>query len=330
MTNIRFLSAQQVQTALPMSAAVDAMRSAFGQLSAGKATMPQRATVQSGKGTTLVMPAYLADSDDLAIKIVSVYPENTAQKLPLIFGLVTVLDAQTGTPLAVMDAAYLTALRTGAGSGLATELLARDDADTLALFGVGAQARTQLEAVCTARDVKAVRIFAPDAGRVEAFIKEMAGQGPIPAAAALQVAASPTEALEGASLLIAATTSSQPIFDGDDLMPGAHINGVGSWQPSMQELDEKTVSRAKIVVDSREAAWEEAGELIIARDKGVISEDDIHAELGEIVNGTRPGRESEDEITFFKSVGVAAQDAAIAAAILQAAAEKNIGTLVEL
>lgn len=330
MPAMRVLSARHIQAALPMRAAIEAMRSAFGQLAAGKADMPQRATVHSSKGSTLVMPAYLADSDDLAIKIVSIYPENAAQKLPLIAGLVVVLDASSGAPLAVIDAAYLTALRTGAASGLATELLARPEADTLALFGVGAQARTQLQAVCTARAVKAVRVYARTAASVETFIAQMAGIGPIPAADAMQAAASPQAALEGASLVITATTSSTPVFDGKHLMPGTHINGVGSWQASMQEVDETTVTRAKIVVDQRAAAWDEAGELIIARDKGLLSEEDIHAELGEIVNGTKPGRESDDEITFFKSVGVGVQDAAIAGAILKAAQEKNIGTLADI
>lgn len=328
MPTIRILSAAHVREALPMRGAIDAMRSAFGQLAAGKADMPLRAAVHSSKGATLAMPGYLGDSGDLAIKIVSVYPENTGRGLPLIYGVVAVLDAETGAPLALMDAAYLTALRTGAASGLATELLARPDADTVAIFGAGAQARTQLLAVCTARTVKAVRVYDPEPQQVEAYIADMAGQGPIPADVTL--AASPQAALDGASIVAAATTATTPVFDGNHLAPGTHINAVGAWQPTMQEIDETTVTRAKIVIDQREAAWEEAGDLIIPRDKGLISEEDIHAELGEIVNGTKPGRESPDEITFFKSVGVAVQDAAVSGAILKAATEKELGTLAEL
>lgn len=328
MPTVRILSGPQIREALTMRQAIDAMRSAYGQVSAGQADMPQRALVESKAGSTLVMPAYLSGSDDLAIKIVSVYPDNPAHGMPLIFGLVTVLDATTGAPLAVMDASVLTALRTGAASGLATEILANPDADSVALFGAGTQARTQLEAVCTARDVHQVRVYDASREQAEALVDEMKGSDPIPSD--VQAAASPREAIAGASIVATATTSESPVFDGNDLAPGTHINGVGSWQPSMQEIDELTIARAKIVVDHREAAWIEAGDLIIPRNKGLIDESHIHAELGEIVNGDRPGRESPDEITFFKSVGVGAQDAAVSAAILRAAEEKNIGTLADL
>jgi ornithine cyclodeaminase len=328
MPTIRILSGQQIREALSMRGAIDAMRTAYGQLSAGQAVMPQRALIESKDGITLFMPAYLAGTGDLAIKIVSVYPDNPSKGQPLIYGLVTALDAATGAPLVVMDGSVLTALRTGAASGLATEILANPDADTVALFGAGVQARTQLEAVCTAREVRSARVYDPVGENVEALVSEMSGKGPIPSD--LQAAASPAEAVQGASIIACATSSETPVFDGDDLAPGAHVNGVGSWQPTMQEIGEKTVTRAKVIVDHREAAWEEAGDLIILRDKGIFSDDDIHAELGEIVNGDRPGRESPDEITFFKSVGVGAQDAAVATAILKAAEERSIGTLAEL
>ena len=308
-----------------MAGAIDAMRSAFGQLSSGQADMPQRINVDSKLGTTQVMPAFLSGSDDLAIKLNSIYRQNRSRGLPMINGIVTAIDPATGLPLAVMNSGCVTSLRTGAASGLATELLAREDSNILAVFGAGVQARTQAEAVCTVRAIKSVRVYAPTPDHVEAFISDVAGAGPIPAD--VQAAGSPREALDGATLVVAATTSSNPVFDGNDLQPGTHINAVGSWQPTMRELDERTVTRAKIIVDQRSATWEEAGELIAACDNGLI--DDVHAELGELVNGARPGRESDDEITLFKSVGVAAQDAAVASAILRAAEEKDIGTSVE-
>lgn len=311
-----------------MHEAIDAMRSAFSQLAAGQADMPQRPILESKRGTSFIMPAYLSGSDDLAIKVVSVYPDNAAKGLPLIMGAVLVLDTTTGAPLAVIDGSSLTAIRTGAVSGLATELLARPDADTVAIFGAGVQARTQLEAVCTAREVRSVRVYDLRPEHLEAFVAEMAGFGAIPDD--VQAATSPAEAVQGASIIACATTSRTPVFDGDDLAPGAHVNAVGAYTPEMREIDEKVVTRAKIVVDHREAAWEEAGDLIIPRDEGLIGEEDIHAEIGEVVNGDRPGRESDDEIIFFKSVGVAVQDAAIAPVILKAAEARGIGTLAEL
>jgi ornithine cyclodeaminase len=274
------------------------------------------------------MPAYLVASDDLAIKMVSVYDENPSHGLPLIHGLVTVFNAATGVPLAVMDAASVTALRTAAVTGLAIELLARPDAETAALFGAGVQGRAQLEAMCTARRLKSVRVFDPDKTRLSAFVKEVAGCDPIPED--VRPAASPTEAVTGSSIVTTATTSAEPVFDGNDLAPGTHVSAVGVWQRDRREIDDATVLSSKIVVDQREAAWVEAGDLIIPREKGLISEDSIHAELGEVVNGTRPGRESRDEITFFKSVGLGIQDAAVAGAIFRAADAKNIGTRIDL
>jgi alanine dehydrogenase len=327
-TTIRILSGTQVRQSLSMRGAIDAMRSAFGQLSAGEAVVPLRAAVESESGITLVMPALLRRSGDLAIKIVSVYPDNAKRNLPLIQGVVTAMDAETGAPTGLIDGAALTALRTGAASGLATELLALQGIHSVALFGAGIQARTQLEAVCTARAIESVAVFDKFPEAAERLAREMAGTGPMPDD--IRVATSPTDALAEATIVACATTSVDPVFDGNDLVPGMHVNGVGSWQPTTREFDETTIRRGKLFVDQREAAWEEAGELIMARDAGIITESHVHAELGELVNNTRTGRESKEEITLFKSVGVGAQDAAVATAILQAAEEKGVGTVVEL
>jgi ornithine cyclodeaminase/alanine dehydrogenase-like protein (mu-crystallin family) len=325
---LRVLSAANIKAAITMREAIEAMRDAFGQLSSEQATMPQRTPVHSKKGVTLFMPAYLSGTDDLALKIVSIYDQNPTLGWPLVMALVTVLDAQTGAPRAVMDGTYLTALRTGAASGLATEILARPQADVVALFGAGGQAGAQLEAVCTARTVREVRVYARTAARVSAFIRSVAGQGPIPSA--INAAASPQAALQDASIILVATTSSTPVFDGRQVAPGAHVNGIGSFRPDMQEVDAALVTRSKVVVDQLDAAWEEAGDLIIPLKQGLISQEHVHAELGEIVNGTKPGRESEAEITFFKSVGVAAQDAAIAGRVFRAAEANNIGLVIDL
>jgi ornithine cyclodeaminase/alanine dehydrogenase-like protein (mu-crystallin family) len=227
-----------------------------------------------------------------------------------------------------MDGTYLTALRTGAASGAATDLLARQDAKVLALFGAGAQGRSQLEAVCTVRPLEEVRVYDPDARASRNLVAEMAGQGSVPANVLL--ADSPRKAVENAGIVVTATTSHQPVFEGADIGPGTHINAIGAYTPETRELDETIVSRAKIVVDTREGCLAEAGDLIMPIQSGVIAPTDIHAELGEMVCGAKSGRTSQEEITLFKSVGTAVQDAAVARAALDRAVQRDLGAVVTL
>lgn len=325
------LSGADVRRAVTMAEAIGAVREAYVQLSGGQAVVPLRTPVDVAKrkGVTLFMPAYLAASDALGAKVVSVFPENPARGLPLIHALVLVIGAETGQPRAVMDGTYLTALRTGAASGVATDLLARPDARVVAIFGAGAQARTQLEAVCTVRSIEQVWVYDADAEVAVAYVEEMKARGrPIPTS--ISVARSPSQAVHEADVVCTATTSSRPVFDDADLKPGVHINGIGSYTPEMQEVPAATVARAKIVVDSRSASLAEAGDLILPIEKGLISEESIHAEIGEVAAGKSPGRQTNDEVTFFKSVGVAVQDVAVAALILRRAIELNLGVEVAI
>jgi ornithine cyclodeaminase/alanine dehydrogenase-like protein (mu-crystallin family) len=259
--------------------------------------------------------------------MVSIWPDNPGRGLRTVMGLAAVIDPDTGQPLALLNGEALTALRTGASGGLATDLLARPNAGVVAVFGAGVQARAQLEAVCEVRQVKEVRVFGRTPSRVEAFVASVSGWSNVPSTS---VAGSRRDAVVGADIVIAATNSEKPVFDGRDLSPGVHITGVGSYTPQMQEVDEITVQQAKIVVDSLQACLAEAGDLITPLEKGIISKLDIHAELGQIVNGDQPGREAYDEITFFKSVGVAVQDVVAASEILRAAEAQGLGTVVEL
>ena len=326
---MRILSRSDVQRALAMRDAIAIVRDAYAQLSAGQATVPLRVPIpiEQHNGVTLFMPAHLQTSDALAIKIVSVHNDNPAQGLPLIHALVVVIDASTGKPLAAMEGGYLTALRTGAASGVATDLLARRDARVAAIFGAGIQGRTQLRAICAVRALERVLVFDAIRASVEKFVVEMRDQ----VSADLRVADSPRDAVRDADVICTATTSKQPVFDGNDLKPGAHINAIGAYTPTMQEIDEITLQRAhKIVVDSRVAALAEAGDLIIAIKNGAISEANIYAEIGEIALGKKPGRERDDEITYFKSVGNAVQDASIARAIYDAALKNGAGVEVAL
>jgi len=325
---VRILSEEDTRAAIGMKEAIAVVARAFSQLSSGRARVPVRSRIETASGVALFMPAYLQDSADLAVKIVSVYNRNPDLGLPTVSAIVVALEAKTGRPLAIMNGTWLTALRTGAASGVATELLARRDASTVALFGAGVQARTQLLAVCTVRDVREVRVYDPSFFKAESLADDMGGLGVVPSK--VTPVNTPKEAILDADIVVTATTSTRPVFNSKDVMPGAHINGIGSYTPEMQEIDPETVRRAKIVVDSREACLAEAGDIIIPLRQGLISESHIYAEIGEIINGSKPGRESAREVTLFKSVGNAVQDAAVAGYILRAAEKKGLGTLVEL
>jgi ornithine cyclodeaminase/alanine dehydrogenase-like protein (mu-crystallin family) len=325
---LRFLSARDIVQALPMPVAVEAMKEAFRQLSAGEAVVPPRTHIaaESPPGDALFMPAYIPAAGRMGLKIVTLFGGNVARGLPRIQALVIVLDAATGSPLAVMDGTVLTAIRTGAASGAATDLLARPDAHVAAIFGAGPQARTQLEAVCAVRPIRRAMIFDASAERAEALAGAMAAPLGIP----ILAARSPAEALAGADVVCTATTAVEPVFADRDVAPGTHINAVGSYKPTVREIPGETVRRARVVVDCRAAALAEAGDLIIPMEQGLIAKDPIAAELGEIVAGLKKGRESPAQITLFKSVGVAVQDLAAANRVLAVAERLNLGTEVAL
>lgn len=306
------LSRSDVQRALRMEDAIGLVERGFTEFGEGSVEMPQRPVifVPEHDGLAAFMPALVRGMGALSIKTVTAFKSNVKKGLPTILGTVTLLDPETGVPLSIMDGGYLTAVRTGAASGVATKYLAREDARIAAIFSGGVQARTQLEAICTVRDINEVRVFDVDHAQAERFAEEMGGHGPIPAD--IEVVGSPREALDGAHIVVAATTSPSPVFDGDDLSPGAHINGVGSHAPGVRELDTKTLVRSKIVCDSVEACLVEAGDLLIPIEEGALSESDIHGGLAEVIGGKLPGRQTDEEITLFKSVGLAFQDAVAA------------------
>jgi ornithine cyclodeaminase/alanine dehydrogenase-like protein (mu-crystallin family) len=303
-----------------MNAAIDAVATAYAQLAVGKATMPLRSRVHTDKGVSLLMPAHLHESGDFAVKIVSVYGGNPDLGLPTVTATVLAMDSRTGLPLALMEGDSLTALRTGAAGGVAARYLARKDAQTVALFGAGVQGRAQLQAVMAVRDISRVAIVDPFESAAHRLADDIAGW---PDAPAVTLAHSAQSAVAQADIVLAATTTTTPLFDGNDLKPGTHVTGVGSFTPQMQEIDATTIRRARVVVDQRDAAMAEAGDIIIAKAA-------IDAEIGEIINGDQPGRRSDEEITFFKSVGLAVQDAVTAGAVLKAAEEKGLGTVIQM
>ncbi|NJC96200.1 MAG: ornithine cyclodeaminase [Anaerolineales bacterium] len=325
------LTAEEVRKALPMNEAIEAMKKAFASLSNGTAVVPLRTRlpIPNSDALSLFMPAYVHAEDGraLAIKAASLFPTNPARGLAYIQAAVLVFDPETGRAQALLEGSSLTATRTGAAGGAAIDLLSRADSKVAAIFGAGAQGRTQLEAACTARNIETVHIFDSDRNKAEEFAEEMKGKGPIPTD--IRVASSAKEAVENADIICTATTSTQPVFDDKNLKPGTHISAVGAYTPEMQEIPAETVRRAKVVVDSRSASLEEAGDLIQPMRAGLFDESHIHAELGEIVLGRKTGRATEEEITYFKSVGIAVQDAMAAKTALENARKMNIGTEVE-
>jgi ornithine cyclodeaminase/alanine dehydrogenase-like protein (mu-crystallin family) len=322
--SLLYLSHADVRRALPMADAIEAAQAAFSQLSEGRVTMPARASLEipEANGVVLIMPCYAAGTHRVSLKLLTQFADNGRLGLPLIRAVVLLADAVNGRLLALMDGCAITALRAGAASGVATRLLAQPGADTAAIFGAGVQARTQLEAVCTVRQIKQVRVF--DCGRAaaETFAEDMSARLGIP----VLVASSAAEALAGAQVVCTATTATAPVFEDQDLAAGVHINAVGSWRPQTAEIPPETVCRARVLVDHRVAALEEAGDLLMPLREGRITAEHVRTELGEVIANRAPGRRTLDEVTLFKSVGVAVQDLFAAARALENARPLRIGT----
>jgi alanine dehydrogenase len=328
---LKILTKKDIQSGVTMAQAIHAVKQAFIQLSLGKAVAPLRTQipVKDREGVVLFMPAFLPQLRSLGAKIVSVFPQNLQSGLSTIHAVVLVLDPETGCPISLLDGNYLTALRTGAASGVATDLLARRDSKVVAIFGAGVQGRTQLEAVCTVRAIAKVWIFDPNPDASQAFAAEMQQRGdPIPQN--ISVAQTPEHALKETDIICTATTSSEPVFTDEALCPGVHINGIGSYTPEMQEIPGQTVVRSRVVVDSLSASLAEAGDLIIPLQNKMMKESDIHGEIGQVAAGHITGRESDSEVTFFKSVGHAVQDVATASLALKRAEELTLGTNMDL
>jgi len=307
-----------------MADAIEAMQKAFLQLADGRVTMPARSKVEipEANGVVLLMPCYAAGTHRVSLKLLTQFADNGRLGLPLIQAVVLLADAVNGRLLALVDGSAITALRTGAASGVATRLLASPSADTAAVFGAGVQARTQLEAVYAVRQIKQVRVFDCCRPAAEAFARDMSSRLGIPVLAT----SSSAEAIAGAQIVCTATTSSTPVFEDRDLADGVHINAVGSWRPRTTEIPPDTVCRARVFVDHRVAVLEEAGDLLMPLQEDRITAEHIRAELGNLIAGRVAGRQASDEITLFKSVGLAVQDLFAAARAVENARRLGIGT----
>jgi alanine dehydrogenase len=273
------------------------------------------------------MPSYVGGNvDGLGVKLITLYANNpTARNLPAIQGNFVLFDPTNGRLLAILEAGYMTAVRTGAASGVATRHLARKDTKIATLFGVGAQAPFQLEAVCAERPIERIFVLARRFEHAQRFAQEQSER--------LKVEIIPSEDVEGAvrvaDLIITATSAHHPLFDGAWLQPGTHINAVGAHLASAREVDTTTIRRAKLVTDQTRACLAEAGDLLIPIAEGALRAEEIHAEIGQIAAGDRPGRANDSEITFFKSVGLAVQDVAVASWIVRQAEARGVGQRLE-
>lgn len=318
-----FLSEADVASLLDMEAATRLMRDAFVELSVGGASAPLRTAIDvpDRDARALFMPAYSPDRGQLAVKSVMVHRGNPALGLPRIHAVVVAFDAENGEPLAILEAEHLTAVRTGAASAVATEMLARTDSEVVAIFGAGVQGRTQLDAVCAVRPIRKAIVFDPTPAKVTEFCQSAIERVGIEA-----VHAAATDELRGADVVCTATTSTRPVFLASDIGPGTHINGVGSYTPEMAEIPPEVIATARLVVDQRSACLAEAGDIVQPLEAGLFSEGHIEAELGEVIAGHTPGRTSDEEITVFKSVGNALQDLAVTSHILEAARRHGTGT----
>jgi ornithine cyclodeaminase len=325
------LSRRRVEELLDLDALIDALAPAMADLSAGRVSVPDRvaALVPERDGLLGAMPGHLPSAGMLMSKLVTVYPRNADTDLPTHQAIIVTFDPGTGRPMALLDGTAITAARTGACSALSARLLAREDATVLAILGTGVQARSHARAMCRVRQVSELRVAGRDPVRVAALATELAD------GLAVDVRATPSyaDALDGADIACATTHATDPVVRRRWLTPGVHVTSVG-YHPAGREVDDETVADSLVCVDSRRAALAAfpagSNDLLMPIRDGVITADHVHAELGELVAGTKPGRGSREQITLYKSVGVAVQDAAAAALVVAAARERGVGEEIEL
>jgi alanine dehydrogenase len=328
---VLLLSRGEVEELLDVDELIDALAGAMADLSAGRASAPNRvgARVEERNGLLAAMPGYTPSAGALASKLVTLFPRNAGGPLPTHQAVIAVFDAADGRPAALLDGNAITAIRTAAGSALATRLLAREDAATIAILGTGVQAASHARVVTRVRPFRELRVAGRTRAKAEALAAELDSELDLP----VRAAASFAKACEGADVICAATHADEPVVRRESIQAGAHVTSVG-YNPRGREVDDRTVVDALVVVESCAAALAPfpAGstDLLQPLERGLIGADHVHAEVGELVAGERTGRTSPDEITLYKSVGVAVQDGTAAALVLRAARARGAGREVEL
>ena len=326
------LTEQEVKNIISMQEAINVVENAFEYYSKKKAKVPNRTQIgmSDKQSFALFMPGCSESMDALGLKIATVFPNNVKIGLKTTNAVVLLNSIKTGELVAIIGASYLTALRTGAASGVATKYLARENSNKVAIIGAGGQAKTQLEAMCCIRPIDEVRVYDIDQKRAVAYINTMKKQLESKEINFI-LSDSIKEAVSGADIICTATTSKTPLFKIKHLKKGVHINAVGAFTPYMQEIDEEIVVKAdKICVDSLEGALEEAGDLIIPINKGLIRKQDIFGEIGQVIGGEKAGRESDEELTIFKTVGISIQDIAVGSYVYHKAQKQGLGKMLQL
>jgi len=325
---ILILNHDEVVRLLPMKECIALMREALLKLAAGEVHQPLRTIVRppDAAGVMGLMPSYISgEQAAYGLKTVCVFPGNPAKGKDAHQGAVLLFSAETGELLALMNASAITAIRTAAVSGVATDLLARKDASSLAIIGAGVQARTHVVAMTEVRTIKRCRVASRTIAHAKQFAEEMSGSVPF----AIEPVDTVEEALEGADLIATVTNAKEPVVRREWISPGVHLNVVGSSTPMTREIDTATIAASSLFVDRRESTINEAGDYLFAAREGAIGPDHIRAELGEVLTGAEPGRTSQDEITLFKSLGLAVEDLAAANHLYRKAREQNSGTWIE-
>jgi ornithine cyclodeaminase/alanine dehydrogenase-like protein (mu-crystallin family) len=317
------LNRAELESILDATSVIEAVERGFADFSTGKVVMPVRTAVRVSDpgGTMLVMPCAMTETRVLNTKIVSVFGGNPARGLPTIAALCVLLDYETGATVAVMDAGFITGLRTAAASAVATKHLARADAKTLGIIGTGVQGYYHAIAIPAVRSIEKIFVRSSSLEKAQAFAASLKGK--------VNAEIIPTDSMEdvaGADIVVTGTTQSTPLFSGSLLAAGAHVNNVGSHAIGAREMDTEAVVRSRLYVDSREACWAESGDVMIPIQEGAITRDHVLGEVGEVILGTAPGRTSADDLTLFKSNGLAFQDAVAAALAVDRARAAGVGT----
>ena len=318
---------REVPSWLGMSECVEAMERVLSMLGRGKALNPLRSLMwlPDKSGLIGMMPSYLEEARVMGLKAISVFPGNQAGDFDTHQGAVLLFDVDHGRLLAMMDAGQITAIRTAAVSGVATRLLANRDARTLAILGSGVQASTHLEAMRVVRDIRHVRVWSRNLRHAQAFAEREATRHAIP----VDAVGSAERAVEGADVICTVTSATEPILRGEWIAPGTHINAVGACVPFARELDTAAVARSRLFVDCRESTLHEAGDFLVPKEEGAIGDAHIVGEIGDLLLGRLQGRSSGDDVTLFKSLGLAIEDIAAAQSIYQRLLEQGGGRWIE-
>src|SRR5713226_5365802 len=324
---IRVLRGADVRQLLPMAECIDLMQRTMIAVSKGRVVLPLRSilVMPGDRGMMGMMPGYLADPECFGVKLVSLIPRNKPPQYSSHLGLVLLFEGDHGQPVALLDAAEITAIRTAAASGLATRLLAREDAGDLALLGAGEQARSHLEAMLAVRTLRRIRVWARDSDKATAFANAEGARHQV----TVERSATVPEAVAGADIICTVTKAREPILLGEQLSAGVHLNVVGSSIAATAEIDTPAVVKSRFFVDYRESTVNEGGEYLRALRAGAITPEHILGEIGEVANGTKIGRRSPSEVTLYKSLGIAPQDLASAHYVLEKARAAGVGQIID-